>query len=143
MSGAVRVVAVLIVTVAIGLGGVYLGAWWAPFVAGVLLGVAFKRARWAVVTGSLTGLISWSVPLIALQLQFGLKQTSLSLAAIIGFDGAATIPLGLTVVVGLLLGLTGAWLGSAVRALLPARLRPVEKLRDQRLEVKDPVLTKR
>ena len=143
MSGAVRVLAVLVAAVAVGLAGVYLGAWWAPFVAGLGAGLLLARARWALFAGGLAGLVAWSAPLVVLQLQFELKETSLSLAAIMGFDGAATIPLGLTVVVGLLLGLTGAWLGSAARALLPARLRPVEKLGDQRLEVKDPVLAKR
>jgi hypothetical protein len=35
-----------------------------------------------------------------------------------GFTGAPAIPLILTCAVGLLLGLTGAWLASALRGLL-------------------------
>lgn len=143
MNGAVRFAAVFVVATAIALLGVYLGAWWSPFPVGIVAGVVLTRARWAVTAGALAGLVSWTVPLVAEQAQYGLKETSLSIAAIMGFDGAATIPLALTVLVGLLLGLTGAWLGSSARSLLPRPLRPVQKLGDQRLEVKDPVLTKR
>lgn len=143
MNGAVRFAAVFVVATAISLLGVYLGAWWSPFLVGVAAGVVLTRARWAITAGALAGLIAWTVPLAAEQAQYGLKETSLSLAAIMGFDGAATIPIALTVIVGLLLGLTGAWLGSAARSFLPAPLRPVQKLGDQRLEVKDAVLAKR
>ena len=143
MNGAVRFAAVFVVAAAISLLGVYLGAWWSPFPVGVAAGLVLTRARWAITAGALAGLIAWTVPLVAEQAQYGLKETSLSLAAIMGFDGAATIPIALTVIVGLLLGLTGAWLGSAVRGFLPARLMPVQKLGDQRLEVKDAVLAKR
>jgi hypothetical protein len=143
VNGAVRFAAVFIVAAAISLLGVYLGAWWSPFPVGVVAGLVLTRARWAITAGALAGLVAWTVPLVAEQIQYGLKETSLSLAAIMGFDGAATIPVALTVIAGLLLGLTGAWLGSAVRRLFPAPLRPVQKLGDQRLEVKDPVLAKR
>ena len=143
MNGPVRFIAVLIVGVALALLGVYLGAWWAPFPIGAAVGLILTRTRPALLAGSLAGLAAYSVPLLAEQLLYGLKETSLSLAAIMGFNGAALIPVVLTHLVGLLLGLTGAWLGSAVRTLLPRPLGSVEKLRDQRLEVKDPVLAKR
>ena len=69
----------------------------------------------------------------------------MSIAAIMGVNGAALIPIALTVVVGVLLGLAGSWLGAAIRgvALDSRRSGSVEKLGDQRLEVKDPVLTQR
>jgi len=143
VNGPARFIAVLVVAVAVALLGVYLGAWWLPFPVGAGAGLILRRARWALVAGALAGLAAWSVPLIAEQVQFGLKETSLSLAAIMGFNGAATIPIALTVAVGLLLGLTGAWLGSAARAFLPAPPRPAQKLSGQRLEVKEPVLAKR
>jgi hypothetical protein len=137
------VLATLLVAAAVGLLGVYLGLWWAPFPLGVATGVILTRARWALLAGGLSGLVAWTVPLIAEQVLHGLKETSLSLAAMMGFDGAATVPFALTLLVGLLLGLTGAWFGAAVKAVLPASLGPVQKLGDKRLEVKDPVLAKR
>ena len=62
-----------------------------------------------------------------------------------GVNGAALIPIALTVVVGVLLSLAGSWLGAAIRGVALNRTRSgaVEKLGDQRLEVKDPVLTQR
>ncbi len=143
MSAALRFGIVLVAGAAITLLGLLVGAWWVAFAVGVAAGAVLIRARWALPAGALSGLIAWTVPLIGLQAQYGLKATSLSLAAIMGFNGAATIPFAVTLLVGLLLGLVGAWLGSAARGLLRAPLRPIQKLPDQRLEVKDPVLAKR
>jgi hypothetical protein len=143
VNGAVRFVAVVVVGAAVALLGVYLAAWWSPFVVAFVAGALLARARWAIPAGVIIGLTAWGVPLLAVWLNYGIEATSLALAAIMGFNGAATVPIGLTVIVGLLLGLCGAWLGSAMRSLLPTRLRPVHELRDQRLEVKDSVLTKR
>lgn len=143
MSAALRFAIVLVAGAAITLLGLLLGAWWAAFPVGVAAGAILVRARWALPAGALSGLIAWTIPLIGEQAQYGLKETSLSLAAIMGFNGAATIPFALTLLVGLLLGLVGAWLGSAARGLLRAPLGRVQKLPDKRLEVKDPVLAKR
>jgi hypothetical protein len=143
VSALVRFITVLVAGAAISLLGILLGAWWLPFPIGVAAGVILVRARWVLPAGALIGLIAWTIPLVSAQLQYGLGPTSLSLAAIMGFNGAATIPVALTLLVGLLLGLTGAWLGAAARGLVRPPLRPVQKLADQRLKVEDPVLAKR
>jgi hypothetical protein len=143
MTTAPRFVIVSVAGAAITLLGLLLGAWWLAFPIGVAAGVVLLRARWALPAGALIGLIAWTVPLVFAQAQYGLKATTLSLAAIMGFNGAATIPVALTLLVGLLLGLVGAWLGSAARELIRPRSGAVQKLPDQRLEVKDPVLAKR
>jgi hypothetical protein len=143
MSAALRFAIVLVAGAAITLLGLLVGGWWVAFPVGVAAGAVLGRARWALPAGALSGLIAWTMPLVVTQAQYGLKETSLSLAAIMGFNGAATVPFALTLLVGLLLGLAGAWLGSAARGLLRAPLMPVQKLPDKRLEVKDPVLAKR
>jgi hypothetical protein len=143
VSALVRFLTVLVAGAAISLLGILLGAWWLPFPIGVAAGVVLVRARWVLTAGALIGLIAWTIPLLAAQLQYGLGPTSLSLAAIMGFNGAAAIPVALTLLVGLLLGLTGAWLGAAARGLVRPPLRPVQKLADQRLKMEDPVLAKR
>lgn len=97
--------------------GVMLGAWWAPFVFGLAFGVIQPRARIAVPVGALIGLLAWAIPLAGAQSRYGIDSTAESLAAIMGFGHQAAIPIVLTLVVGLLLGLTGAWLGSAGRSL--------------------------
>lgn len=98
--------------------GVALGVWWLTFAVGLAAGLLLARARWAILTGAGSGLLGWGLLLAPEQLQYGLGPTASSLAAIMGFTGASAVPVVLTCIVGLLLGLTGAWLGSAVRTLL-------------------------
>jgi hypothetical protein len=97
---------------------VTLGAWWAPFLFGLMFGIIQPRARIAVPFGALIGLVAWLIPLISSDSRYGLGPTAESLAAIMGFGHQGAIPVVLTLVVGLLLGLTGAWLGSAGRTVV-------------------------
>jgi len=145
MSARRRFALVLVGGILLSLAGMFLGLWWVTFATGVAIGLALPKTWTALVAGAISGLVAWSEPLIEANAQYGLGPTSLSIAAIMGVNGAALIPIALTVVVGVLLGLAGSWLGAAIRgvALDSRRSGSVEKLGDQRLEVKDPVLTQR
>ena len=118
MRNPVWLVIVLLAGVAISLVGLLLGMWWLTFPAGLLIGVAIAPARLAVPTGALAGLLGWMLPLAADQARYGIGPAASSLAAIMGFTGQTAIPVILTCLVGLMLGLTGAWLASAARLLL-------------------------
>lgn len=109
---------ITLICVAMSLAGLEFGAWWLTFVAGVVIGALIGRARVAIPAGALAGLVSWGFGLAVLQVYFGVGPSARSLAAIMGFAGQPAIPLVLTCLVGLLLGLTGAWLASALRGLL-------------------------
>ena len=100
------------------LAGVLLGLWWAPFVVGLALGAVTQRARIAVPAGAAIGLVGWLVPLAVSQERYGLGPTTQSLAAIMNLDHQAAFPVALTLLVGTLLGLTGAWFASAGRGLV-------------------------
>jgi len=145
MSAGRRFALVLVVGIVLSLSGMFLGLWWVTFATGVAIGLALPRTWMALVAGAASGLVAWSEPLIEANAQYGLGPTSLSIAAIMGASGAALIPIALTVIVGVLLGLAGSWLGAAIRGVAITRPRSgaIEKLGDQRLEVKDPVLTQR
>ena len=142
MNASVRFVLVLVGGVLLSLFAMLLGLWWVTFVAAAAVGLVLPKTWWALIGGTAAGLVAWSEPLLAAQAQYGLGPTSLTIAAMLGVNGAALVPVALTILIGGLLGLVGAWLGSAARAFLPRASGPVQKLRDERLEVKDPVLTK-
>lgn len=109
---------ITLIGVAISLAGLEFGAWWLTFVVGLVLGAIIGRGRVAIPAGALAGVVAWGIGLAILQVYFGLGPSARGLAAIMGFTGQPAIPLILTCVVGLLLGLTGAWLASALRGLL-------------------------
>ncbi len=98
--------------------GVLVGVWWAPFALGFAFGVVQPRGRIALPVGAGIGLVGWLFPLATVEAQHGLGPTAESLAAILGAGHQAAIPAILTLMVGTLLGLTGAWLGSAGRTIL-------------------------
>ena len=121
MKGSTWFVVLVAVGAAISLAGVLIGAWWLTFPAGILVGAALPRARAAIPAGGLAGLLGWGLPLIIGEIRVGLGPAASSLAAAMGFTNQSAVPVILTCVVGLLLGLTGAWFASAARSLaLPA-----------------------
>ena len=111
--------------VVISVAALYLGAWWMPFPVGLSLGLVMPRARFSIPAGATIGLIAWTAPLVGEQVQYGLGPAATSIAAIMGLTGAADLPVALTILVGTLLGASGAWLGSAGRAFAPGGGKPV------------------
>jgi hypothetical protein len=121
MSSLQRSIAVILVAAVVSVAAMYVGAWWMPFVAGLVIGVFGPRARFGIPIGAVVGLGAWTVPLLVAHAQFGLGPTATAIAAIMGLTGAADLPVALTVLVGTLLGASGAWLGFAARGLVPSR----------------------
>ena len=111
-------VIVLLGGAAVSLVGLLIGDWWLTFPAGLLVGLAIAPAKLAVPTGALAGLLGWLLPLAADQARYGIGPAAASLDAVMGYTGQSAVPLILTSLVGLLLGLTGAWLASATRLMV-------------------------
>ncbi len=129
MSARRRFALVLVGGILLSLSGMFLGLWWVTFATGVAIGLALPRTWTALVAGAISGLVAWSEPLIEANAQYGLGPTSLSIAAIMGANGAALIPIALTVIVGVLL----VWRarGSAPRcAASPSTARAQARLRN-------------
>ncbi len=118
-----RLYVAILLAILAALACVLLGLWWAPFVVGLALGAAHPRTRIALPAGAATGLLAWLVPLAAAHSRYGLEPTARSLAAIMGFGHQALLPTILTLLVGTLLGLAGAWLGSAARSIVASNAR--------------------
>jgi hypothetical protein len=102
----------------IALVGVLLGVWWTPFLAGAAIGLVLGKPAFAIPAGAAAGFLGWLIPLLGLEMRYGLDSTTVSLAAVMGFDHKGSVPLIMTLLVGTLLGLTGAWLACAVRGLV-------------------------
>jgi hypothetical protein len=121
-----RFLVALVACTAMNVAGVVFGFWWLPFVTGVLVALLVGRVRLALPIGGLAGLLGWGLVLGWEAVRFGIGPASASLGAIMGFGRSGAIPLSLTCLVGLLLGLVGAWLGSALRGLgsRPRRVDP-------------------
>lgn len=118
-----RIYATVLLGGVLALTGVLFGFWWAPFPVGLAVGAVVPRARAAVPISGAIGLLSWLVPLAAAHARYGLGPTATSLAAIMGFDHLPIVPVALTLMVGVLLGLIGGWLGSAGRAVVASSAR--------------------
>ena len=118
-----RTYLILLAGLVLALAGVLLGAWWAPFTVGVAFGLVLPRARVAVPLGAACGLLAWFLPLAAQEYRYGLGPSAGSLAAIMGFGHTGAVPVILTLLVGTLLGLCGAWLAGAARLVLRSQPR--------------------
>ena len=109
----------MLLAVLLSLAGVLFGFWWAPFPVGVAIGALDRRARLTIPAGAAAGLLGWAIPLAVAHARYGLGPSAQGIAAIMGFDHQAAIPIALTIVLGTLLGTAGAWLGSAARGVAP------------------------
>jgi hypothetical protein len=107
----------MLLAVLLSLAGVLFGFWWAPFPVGVAIGALDRRARLTIPAGAAAGLLGWAIPLAVAHARYGLGPSAEGIAAIMGFDHQAAIPVALTIVLGTLLGTAGAWLGSAARGV--------------------------
>jgi hypothetical protein len=114
----VRVFGKVVIGFVAALLGVIWGGWWTPFVVGIAFATEERRARVALPAGALIGLFAWLVPLAVAHARYGVGPTAGSLGAIMGFGHVAAVPVILTLLVGSLLGLTGAWLGCSFWAVV-------------------------
>jgi hypothetical protein len=131
MKGPLSFVVAVAAGVSVTWVGLAEGAWWLAFPVGLVIGGVLARAGEGLVAAAMAGMLGWLLPLEMLQTRYGLAPTIASLAAIVGVPPSqGFVAIVLTGVVGMLLGLTGAWLSSAVGSLAAPVWRRV--VRDQR-----------
>ena len=93
------------------------GGWWSPFAIGLVVGLLATRTWTAIGLGALAGLATWGFPLAVEQLRYGVGPAATALSAILGLGHTGTYAIVLTLLIGFLLGVSGAWLGSAARSV--------------------------
>lgn len=101
------------------------GLWWVTPLAGLVIGLALRRARAVFLSAVLAGALGWGAPLAWQALSLPIGAASSTVAGIMGFGASNG---ALIVVATLLLGAiycaAGAWVGLALRRLVPAPAAP-------------------
>lgn len=101
--------------------GVQVGWWWATCAVGLVIGIVLRPIWLALVVALVTGCLGWSLPLALLSLNAPVGQIA---AAVEGVTGVAStggvVIILVTILLGGILSLVGAWVGIAGKGLLPA-----------------------
>jgi hypothetical protein len=120
-------VAVLIGTALIWLGQI-LGLWWLALVIGLLLGLIIMPAKSALVLALLSGGLGWGLPLLYRSTYLAIGNNASVAASIVGIGAAnGWIIIVLTILLGMLLCLSSAWTGIALRQVLGFRLKTIQE----------------
>jgi hypothetical protein len=112
---------VLVLGVTVCAGGALLGLWWLSVAVGAAIGLLLGGGR-ALWTALLAGALGWGLALLWMQLHTSIWPVAVAVSGILGLGSNGAIAIAVTLLFAGLLGLAGAWVGSAVRALaLPKR----------------------
>ena len=118
-------VAVLIGTTLIWLGQI-LGFWWLALIIGLVLGFTIMPARLALVLALLTGSLGWGLPLLYRSTHLAIGREASVVASIVGIGSTnGWIIVVLTILLGMLLCLSSAWTGIALRQALGFKLKTI------------------
>jgi hypothetical protein len=103
--------------------GAFVGWWFLPFAAGLVIGLAGRRRslRSVLATAVAVAVTGWAIPL-AWQAAHGepVLATARAVAAVAGLPASAWLTLGVTLLVAAVQALTGGWLSRAVSGLVKA-----------------------
>lgn len=95
------------------------GLWWAPLLAGFVIGVILRGARAIVTTAGLVAVLGWALPLARQALHSPIGKVATVVAGILGLGTTrGPVVIVVTLALALLLGLAGAWVGAALRRLI-------------------------
>jgi len=104
--------------------GALLGLWWMVVPVGVLAGLLVAGARNAVAAGGLAALLGWGLPLAwqAVALGQPVSDQASVVGAILGFGAnQGVLVIALTLLIAVVLGVAGVWLGAALRPFVARR----------------------
>ncbi len=113
-------VAACVIGIAVVWIGAAFGLWWITVLAGLAIGLIVPRGRGAFGASALAGLLGWALPLAVAAVGLPIGRAASVVAGIMGFGTAnGALVIVLTLLLGLLLCLSGAWIGVALRRLPP------------------------
>lgn len=94
--------------------GVLIGWWWLTAPVGLVLGLALPGKR-GLPAALIAGAAGWGLGLLWVAARNPIVPTASAITAVMGLGSSAAVSLLLTLVIGALLALAPAWLGSSVR----------------------------
>lgn len=112
------IVAAVVGLVVIGVANAF-GLWWVTMLVGLLIGLLVRGAVPGVIVAGLPAALGWGLPLAWQALSVPIGRVADVVGGILGFgtgSGGATIIA--TLILALLLSLSGLWLGAALRRLI-------------------------
>lgn len=116
-------VAVLSGTALIWLGQI-LGFWWLALVIGLVLGFTIIPTKFALALALLSGGLGWGLPLLYRSTHLAIGNTAAVVASIVGIGSTnGWIIIVFTILLGMLLCLSAAWMGIALRQTLGFKLK--------------------
>ena len=119
----VSIVTIIIATALIWLGQLF-GFWWGTVIVGLVLGFTVKPARLALLLAMLGGGLGWGLPLLYHSFYLAIGRTAAVVASIVGIGSTnGWVVIALTILLDVLLCLSAAWVGIALRQVLGFRVR--------------------
>ena len=117
------IITILIATLLIWLGQLP-GYWWLVVVIGLLIGIIVIPARLALLLATLSGGLGWGLPLLYRSTYLPIGNTASIVASILGLGSTdGWIVILLTIILGILLCLSAAWTGIALRQVSEFRVK--------------------
>ncbi len=98
--------------------GVQSGWWWLTPIAGLIIGLLLRPARLAILVALLAGGLGWGLPLAILAFSAPVGPIAAAVESVIGLTATGGVfIIVLTVALGCVLCVVGAWVGIAGRKL--------------------------
>ncbi|SRR5579885_3573184 len=92
------------------------GLWWISLFMGLFTTAFIRETRIALLIVLCVGSLSWGLPLAVLALHTPVGKSAMAVEGVIGLSSTGgMLIIGLTIALGCVLSLLGAWVGSALR----------------------------
>lgn len=119
-SGTPKILLILVLILGVGIvwQTISMGFWPAPFAVGLIYALVFTKRGWQYGGSLVIAILGNGLPLTIESQKWPMAKTADIVASIMGLGHAGIIIWVATLVWGALLGLAGAWLGHAIRALV-------------------------